>query len=43
MRVPARLREVYAESPVFLTVTLVVAALLGVYWGYRWVGPFLTG
>jgi hypothetical protein len=43
MRTPARLREIYAESPVLFTVALIVAGVLGVYWGYRWVGPFLTG
>jgi hypothetical protein len=43
MRAPAPLRESYAGSPVLFTVALVVAAVLGLYWGYRIVGPFLLG
>jgi hypothetical protein len=43
MRAQARLREVYAENRAFLTITLIVAALLGVYWGYRFIGPLLLG
>jgi hypothetical protein len=37
------LQQVYADSPVLLTVVLVLAGLLGIYWGYRFVGPFLVG
>ena len=38
---PARLRQTYAEAPVLVTLMLLVAGLLGVYWGYRLIGPFL--
>ena len=43
MRAPGRLREIYAESPLLFTVALVVAVAVGLYWGYRFVGPFLVG
>lgn len=43
MRSPARFREQYAESPLLVTMMLLVAGLLGVYWGYRFVGPMLLG
>ena len=43
MRAPARFSQIYAESPVLITAVLVLAALLGVYWGYRFVGPMLMG
>ena len=43
MRAPGSFREVYARSPVLVTVVLVIAALLGVYWGYRFVGPMFVG
>ena len=43
MRALQRLREIYAESPVYLVATLIVAGLLGVYWGYRFIGPSLLG
>ena len=43
MPAPARLREIYAGSPVLFTVALIIAGVLGVYLGYRYVGPFLAG
>jgi hypothetical protein len=43
MRAAGRFREIYAESPVLLAVVLVIAALLGLYWGYRFVGPSIMG
>ena len=43
MRAPGRFSEIYAESPVLITAVLVIAALLGVYWGYRFVGPLVAG
>ena len=43
MRTPACLREIYAGSPVLLTIALLVALALGVYWGYRFIGPSLVG
>jgi hypothetical protein len=38
-----RLQEIYAGSPVLLTLVLVLAGVLGIYWGYRFIGPFLAG
>lgn len=43
MPAPARLREIYAASPVLFTVALVVAGVIGLYWGYRFVGPLVAG
>ena len=43
MPAPARSREVYAKSPVLFTIALMVAGVIGLYWGYRYVGPFLVG
>lgn len=43
MRAPAQLKETYAEWPVLVTVAFAAAVALGVYWGYRFVGPMLIG
>ena len=43
MRAPGQLKETYARWPVLLTATLAAAVALGVYWGYRFVGPMLVG